>query len=124
MTIAADVDAQVTIDSTTRDAAIAAATSAVSGYAYSIAKVTVAATDFVSTDAVITELSVGAVHRHQDNLKFQGTQTVEFNPQIKLNSTNRKIVENTIKAANVGSLMRSSTDSPSSKGKSWSSPDW
>ena len=64
MTIQADVDAQVTIDATTSAAAIAAATSAVSGYAFSIVGITIAATDFVSTDAVITELAVGAVHRH------------------------------------------------------------
>ena len=124
MTIQADVDAQVTIDATTSAAAIAAATNAVSGYAFSIAGITVAATDFVSTDAVITELAIGAVHRHQDNLKFQGIDQIEFNPQIKLNQVQRDIVSRTVKMNRVGTLMRSSTDSPSSKGKVWSSPDF
>ncbi len=125
MTIAADVDAQVTIDSATRDAAIVAATSAVSGFAFSLAQITIAQTDFVSTDAVITELAVLNLQRHQDNLKLQGMQQLEFNPVMKLTKTQMDIVTRTVQSNQWNTVMVSNIKSPTANQEQpWYDPDF
>lgn len=124
MTVQADVDAQVTIDATTSGAAIVAATSAVSGYAFSITAVTVAIGDFASTDMVITELAVRMLHRHQDNLKFQGVPQMEFNPIPKLTENDKAIISRTMKKSILASSLIASTASPASKDLDWTNPDW
>ena len=124
MTIATDVDAQVTIDSTTRDAAIVAATSKVSGYAYSIGGITIAQTAYVSTDAIITELAVKMIQRHQDNLKMQGMSQIEFSPIAVLTKEDRGIIRRTVKQVVMASVGFSSYTSPTGNSKAWLEPDW
>ena len=124
MTVQNDVDAQVTIDATTSAAAIVAATSAVSGYAFSITAVAVALGDFASTDAVITEIAVRMLHRHQDNLKFQGVPQMEFNPVVKLTQVDRDTIKRTMRKSILASSLIASTVSPTGKGLDWTNPDW
>ncbi len=125
MTIAADVDAQVTLDSTTRDAAIAAATSKVSGHAFGFGGVTIVDGSYESTDAIITEIAIRMLHRHQDNLKFQGLPQTEFNPTVVLTTTDKKTIERTVRRAVMSASTVSSSTSPTGKGLNpWSNPNW
>lgn len=111
MTIAADVDAQIEVNSTDRDAAITAATNYIVGIAYALTQVTVAAGDYTGIDAIITALAVKMLN-HLRNSRHGLGEVVQANPGEFITKQDLELIEKTLRQATIASTVKITYTSP------------